>query len=158
MSVHVSPSFRTCAPLAGPGMYCSRSFTFTSLTRIPCQLGELNEVATGVVEHRDGRAGDLCGRHRELCAAGLDPLVIPLDVVGEEHGPGLPLLKHRLLISFGRRVVVLRQLQLSAVRLLGRGDGQPAKWALTEIGLLGKAQYLRIEAQGLVLVVHVYAG
>src|SRR5271157_3355753 len=61
------------------------------------------------------------------------------------------------MIRFGRWVVVQRQL-LSTVRLLGRGHGQPAKWALTEIGFLGKAQYLRIEAQGLVLVVHVYAG
>ncbi len=32
---------------------------------------------------------------------------------------------------------------------------QQAIWAITEIGLLGKAQHLRIEAQGLVLVVHV---
>src|SRR5207244_7006077 len=64
----------------------------------------------------------------------------------------------RLLIRFGRGVVVQRQLQLSAVRLLGRGHRQPAIGALTEIGPLGKAQYLRIEAQGLGLVVHVYAG
>src|SRR5882762_9415214 len=28
MSVHCSPSFRTCAPLAGPGAYCSRSVIF----------------------------------------------------------------------------------------------------------------------------------
>src|SRR5437763_1527391 len=28
MSVHFSPSFRTCAPRAGPGAYCSRSITF----------------------------------------------------------------------------------------------------------------------------------
>src|SRR2546428_8979200 len=28
MSVHFSPSFRTCAPLAGPGVYCSRSVIF----------------------------------------------------------------------------------------------------------------------------------
>src|SRR5215471_4899622 len=27
MSVHFSPSFRTCAPPAGPGVYCSRSVT-----------------------------------------------------------------------------------------------------------------------------------
>src|SRR3989449_11080109 len=85
-------------------------------------------------------------------------LVVALDVVGVEHGRWLALLKDRLLIRFGRGVVVQRQLQLNAVRLLGRGHGQPAIWALTEIGLLGKAQYLRIEAQGLVLVVHVYAG
>src|SRR5437899_2979841 len=32
MSVHFSPSFRTCAPLAGPGVYCSRSVTFFSLS------------------------------------------------------------------------------------------------------------------------------
>src|SRR5205823_6819544 len=84
--------------------------------------------------------------HRELGAAGLDPLVVALHVVGVEHGRRLALLKHRLLIRFGRGVVVQRQLQLSAVRLLGRGHRQPSKWALTEIGLLGKAQYLRIEA------------
>src|SRR6185437_2673886 len=95
--------------------------------------------------------------HRELGAASLDPLVVALDVLGEKHGRGLALLKYCLLIRFGRRVVVQRQLQLSAVRLLGRGHGQPTIWALTEIGLLGKAQYLRIEAQGLILVVHVYA-
>src|SRR5258708_39761580 len=71
---------------------------------------------------------------------------------------GWPLLKDRLLIRFGRGVVVQRQLQLSAVRLLGRGHRQPAIGALAEIGLLGKAQYLRIEAQGLALVVHVDAG
>src|SRR5213596_958181 len=158
MSVHFSPSFRTCAPPAGPGVYCSRSVIFFSLASIACQLGELNQVAAGVLQHRNGRAGHVGGRHRELGAAGLDPLVVALDVVGVEHGPGLALLKHRLLIRFGRGVVVQRQLQLSAVRLLGRGHGQPAKWALTEIGLLGKAQYLRIEAQGLVLVVHIYAG
>src|SRR5436309_2699113 len=32
MSVHFSPSFRTCAPLAGPGAYCSRSITVFSLS------------------------------------------------------------------------------------------------------------------------------
>src|ERR1700693_1167949 len=80
--------------------------------------------------------------HRELGTAGLDPLVIALDVVGEEHGRGLTLLKHRLLIRFGCWVVVQRQLQLGAVRFLGRDYGQPAIWSLTEIGLLGKAQYL----------------
>src|SRR5713101_209859 len=93
MSVRFSPSFRTCAPLAGPGVYCSRSVIFFSLARITCQLGELNEVAAGVVQHRNGRAGHVGGRHRELGAAGLDPLVVALDVVGEEHGRGLALLK-----------------------------------------------------------------
>src|SRR6266542_2840395 len=32
MSVHFSPSFRTCAPLAGPGVYCSRTVIFVSLS------------------------------------------------------------------------------------------------------------------------------
>src|SRR5271169_2245203 len=158
MSVHFSPSFRICAPRAGPGSYCSCSITFLSLASIAHQLCELNEVAAGVVQHRNSGGGHVGGRHRELGAAGLDPLVVALDVVGVKHGCGLALLKHRLLIRFGCGVVVQRQVQLSAVGLLGRGHGQPAKWALTEIGLLGKAQYLRIEAQGLVLVIHVYAG
>src|SRR5947207_1560704 len=93
MSVHFSPSFRTCAPLAGLGVYWSRSVTFFSLSfsfvltdpwvevafesiyvsgpeptersqpgihllaRIAGQLGELNEVAAGVLQHRNGRAG-----------------------------------------------------------------------------------------------------
>src|SRR5437773_4960966 len=36
MSVHFSPSFRTCAPLAGPGAYCSRSVIFFTLSsRVP---------------------------------------------------------------------------------------------------------------------------
>src|SRR6266851_3446467 len=158
MSVHFSPSFRICAPLAGPGVYCSRSGIFFSLASIACQLRQLNQVAAGVVQHRNGRAGHVLRRHRELGPARLDPFVVALDVVREEHRRRLALLKHRLLVRFGRGVAVQRQLQLCAVRFLGRGHGQPAKWALAEIGLLGKAQYLRIEAQGLVLVVHVYAG
>src|SRR5713226_9551098 len=89
MSVHFSPSFRICAPLAGPGVYCSRSPTFFSLARIACQLGQLNQVAAGVLQHRNGRAGHVGGRHRELGATALDPLVVALDVVGEEHGRGV---------------------------------------------------------------------
>src|SRR4029077_6157575 len=37
MSVHISPSFFTCAPLAGPGVYCARSlifFSFSSLSSL----------------------------------------------------------------------------------------------------------------------------
>src|ERR1700687_5958904 len=49
MSVHFSPSFRTCAPLAGPGAYCSRSVTFFSLPSFslvlvyPCGRGGVRE-------------------------------------------------------------------------------------------------------------------
>src|SRR5579863_5918140 len=154
MSVHFSPSFRTCASLAGPGVYCSRC-----LIVLPArQLGELNQIAAGVLQHRDDRGGHVGGRHRELRTAGLDPLIVALDVVGEEHGRGLALLKQRQLIRLGRGIVVQSQLQLRAVWLVGRCHGQPAKRAITEIGLFGKTQYLRIEAQSLVLIVHVYAG
>src|SRR6266478_8013522 len=93
MSVHFSPSFRTCAPLAGPGAYCSRSGIFFSLASIACQLRQLNQVAAGVVQHRNGRAGHVLRRHRELGPARLDPFVVALDVVGEEHRCGLTLLK-----------------------------------------------------------------
>src|SRR5882672_5601339 len=49
MSVHFSPSFRTCAPLAGPGAYCSRSVIFFSLSSFssvlidPCVRGGVRE-------------------------------------------------------------------------------------------------------------------
>src|ERR1019366_4710107 len=109
ISVHFSPSFRTSAPLAGPGVYCSRLVMGFSLASVSRQLGELNEVAAGVFQPRNRGAGHISGRHRELGAVRLDPLVVALDVVGEEHEGGLVLLKHRLLIRFGRRVVVQRQ-------------------------------------------------
>src|SRR5258705_11004465 len=47
MSVHFSPSFRTCAPLAGPGVYCSRaiiSFSLSSFSFVlidPCGPGDV---------------------------------------------------------------------------------------------------------------------
>src|SRR5213596_3746075 len=49
MSVHFSASFRTCAPLAGPGVYCSRSVIFFSLSSFslvlidPCGRGGVRE-------------------------------------------------------------------------------------------------------------------
>src|SRR2546425_1331592 len=49
MSVHFSPSFRTCAPLAGPGVYCSRSVIVFSLSTLllvlldPCDRGGVRE-------------------------------------------------------------------------------------------------------------------
>src|SRR5499426_1183004 len=142
-SVHFSPSFRTCAPLAGPGVYCARLlifFSFSSFSLVliyPCgrggvrehprtrtrtsateqanvlpsaqrplpalQLRDLNKIAAGIVQH-----GDLGGRHvrwwrGELGAARFHTLVIGLHVVGEQHG---------------RRLIVQRQLQLRAVRVL----------------------------------------
>src|SRR6266478_2180114 len=48
MSVHFSPSLRTCAPLAGPGAYCSRSviFSLSSFSFVlidPCGRGGVRE-------------------------------------------------------------------------------------------------------------------
>src|ERR1700674_1044268 len=49
MSVHFSPSFRTSAPLAGPGVYCSRSVILFSLSSFslvlidPCGRGGVRE-------------------------------------------------------------------------------------------------------------------
>src|SRR5579863_7376865 len=163
-SVHFSSpfcprSFCIRAPLAGPGVYCARSVILLppGVALPACKLGELNQVTASVVQHRNGRAGHVGGRHGELGAARLDPLVVSLDVVCKKIGRGLLLLKDRLLIRFSCGVVVQRQLQLSAFRLLGRSHSQPAIGAFTEIGLLGKAQYLGIEMQSLGLVVHVYA-
>src|SRR5437763_608534 len=118
MSVHFSPVFRTCAPLAGPGAYCSRSFIFFSLTRIACKLGELNEIAAGVLQHGDLGGCHVCWWHGELGAARFHTFVIGLYVVGVEHGRGLVLLKQRLLIRLRCGTVVQCQLQLRAIRLL----------------------------------------
>src|ERR1700728_355180 len=49
MSVHFSPSFLICAPLAGPGVYCSRSVICSSLSSFslvsidPCGRGGVRE-------------------------------------------------------------------------------------------------------------------
>src|SRR5437016_5275442 len=83
MSVHFSPSFRTCAPLAGPGVYCSRSVIFFSLSSFslvlidPCGRG-------GVREHLRERTrtdGTEPARHPPpeavLASAGRDGAVRP---------------------------------------------------------------------------------
>src|SRR5204863_4325011 len=83
MSVHFSPSFRTCASLAGPGVYCSRSVIFSSLSSLslvsidPCGRG-------GVREHlreRTRSGGTEPARHPPpevvLASAGRDGAVRP---------------------------------------------------------------------------------
>src|SRR5437016_252570 len=81
MSVHFSPSFRTCAPLAGPGAYCARSVTFFSLSSFlvvsidPCGRGAVrehprDETSTGGTEparHPPPEAGGAgCGAGQDL--------------------------------------------------------------------------------------------
>src|SRR5437867_8240741 len=83
MSVHFSPSFRTCAPLAGPGVYCWLSVIFSSLSSLslvsidPCGRG-------GVREHLRERTrtdGTEPARHRPpevvLASVGRDGAVRP---------------------------------------------------------------------------------
>ena len=52
------------------------------------RLPQVSFRASAMVE-----AGHVGRRHRELGAAGLDPLVVTFDVVGEKPGRGLALLK-----------------------------------------------------------------
>src|SRR5215813_3139431 len=83
MRVHFSPSLRTCAPLAGPGVYCSRSVIVFSLSTLflvlldPCGRG-------GVREHpreRTRTGGTEPARHpppeRVQVSAGRDGAVRP---------------------------------------------------------------------------------
>src|SRR3984893_11480880 len=56
MSVHFSPSFRTCAPLAGPGAYCSRSVIFFSSSSSSLSLVLIDLVLIDLV------LIDPCGR------------------------------------------------------------------------------------------------
>src|SRR5262249_1190210 len=65
------------------------------------QLGNLNEVAAGVVELGDDRAGDFGRRHGEGGAARFDALVVALDVVSKEHDRGLALLEKGMLVGLG---------------------------------------------------------
>src|SRR5256885_5796043 len=52
MSVHFSPSFRICAPLAGPGAYRSRSIIFFSVSSFSLALIDLGSCGRdGVREH-----------------------------------------------------------------------------------------------------------
>src|SRR5258708_36313920 len=66
MSVRFSPSFRTCAPLAGPGVYCSRSVTFFSLARtVPGGThGTHEEVPPGAASRENPTSGvrSVCDR------------------------------------------------------------------------------------------------
>ena len=63
------------------------------------QLRDLNEKTSGVVQHGDLGAGRVRGWRGGLGAARFHPFVIGLHVVGEEHGRGLALLEHRLLVA-----------------------------------------------------------
>ena len=97
------------------------------------QLRELNEIAAGVVQPGDLGAGHVRWWHDDFRAARFHTLASGHHVVSEEHGRGLALLEHRLVVSFGRRVVVEGQLQFRALRFLGRDHREPAKRSLAEV-------------------------
>src|SRR5437764_717155 len=95
MSVHFSPSFRTCAPLAGPGVYCWRSITFFSSSSFsfvlidPCGRG-------GVREHprvRTRTDGTEPAKHRPReavqASAGRDGAVRPPWILRNRPRAGL---------------------------------------------------------------------
>src|SRR5580704_9051732 len=86
ISVQFSPSFRTCAPLAGPGVYCSRSvisflLVFFSFGLIdPCGRG-------GVREHLRGRTKtDGTAPARHLPPAGVQ---VSIDRDGAVRPPSI---------------------------------------------------------------------
>src|SRR5581483_8033276 len=92
----------------------------TSILLLPAiERGNLDQIAAGVVQHGDGRAGNFGRRHGELRASSLHAVVLALHVVYIEHGGWLALLEHRLLVGLSRRVVIGSELQLDAVWLLG---------------------------------------
>src|SRR5437588_10586731 len=83
MSVHFSASLRTCAPLAGPGVYCSRSVIFFSLSSFSLVLID-RFGRCGVREHlreRTRTGGMEPARHPPpeavLASAGRDGAVRP---------------------------------------------------------------------------------
>src|SRR5438034_9065311 len=103
--------------------------TYVPAPALPAlQLRDLNEIAAGVLDHRNGRGGHVGWWHGELGSACLDPRVVALKIVGQEHSRGLVLLKDRLRVRCGCGNVVERQLQLRDVQRIGRGYGQPALW------------------------------
>src|SRR5947208_11629584 len=108
------------------------------------QLCDLDHVARGVIRLGDGRACHLGGWHLEFGAGGLHPLIVALDVVREEHGCGLALLKERLLVGLGRGIVVARELQLGAISVFGRRHGQPPIPPLRNVRLFLEAGHLGV--------------
>src|SRR5260370_18712929 len=70
-------------------------------------------------------------------------------------GRRVAVVEERLVVRLGRGVVVALEMQLGAIRLFRRRHGEPAIPLLRNVRLLHEAGHLRIEAQGLVEVVHV---
>src|SRR5437868_6420085 len=100
MSVHFSPSFRTSAPLAGPGVYCSRSVILFSLSSFSLVL--IDPCGRG------GRRADAAPSARDLAHDG-----------GEL---GLGRVVQRGEVPRGFNELVRRALLVAEVRLLGEAE------------------------------------
>src|SRR6185437_9812807 len=138
--------------LGSPATNARRSRRRSLLVGPGVELGELDPVPAGVVQHGDRRTGRL-GEGHPLT---LQALVLLLEVAHEAHHRRHPLLVQRLLVGLARRDERARlQHQLDAGRLLGRHDRQPAVVALAEVRLLLEAQLLRVETEGLLLIGHI---
>src|SRR5260370_25916910 len=137
--------------LAWPGF---DRFATSRCVAYAVKLSDMDQVAAGVIRLGDGRACHLGRRHLEFGAV-FHPFVVALDVIREEHRPGLALLEERLLVGLDRGVVVALEMQLSAIRLFGRRHSEPAIPAVRNVRLLHEAGHFCVEAQGLVEVVHV---
>src|SRR3954449_1506963 len=120
-------------------------------------LGQAEVVARRVAEAAVDSVGPLLGRLVELDAAGLERLVIAVDVVGgEEDGPGGALghegahLLGGLVVEDGRAGDGHEHDR--DVLLAGRADGEPAEVADLGQGHVGAdlhAELLRVEGEGL---------
>ena len=120
-------------------------------------LGDLKEVAAGIVEdRRDDRA------HRDRLLRERDPLLFePYTLVGDilysERGRRDAIAPQRGTIGRDSGMVSGLEHEFRTVGIVRRDDGQPARCPQRDLGLLHEAQHPRIEFQGLILVVHVQA-
>ena len=120
--------------------------------------GDLDEVAAGVVEDGGRHRTHRRRRLRELDAEGAEPLELGLDVVHGERRERDAVRDERLLERLRGGMAVGLEQQLDAVGCVGRDDGQPARSADGDIGLLHEAEHIGVEGERLRLVVDEDAG
>ncbi|SPO54825.1 protein of unknown function [Pseudomonas sp. JV551A1] len=121
-------------------------------------LGDLDQVAAGVIEHCYGDGPHVGGRLGELHACRAQPGIFGLDVTHAERGGGDAVLLERGFVFPGGRVRIGFEQQLDAVGVVGRGQGQPAVAAHGDIVLGLETEYVMVESQGFGLVVDEDAG
>jgi hypothetical protein len=120
------------------------------------QMGDLYQVAAGVIEYRYGGSdtGQLRRFHGELHAQRFQSFVLFLNVVDKEHGRGYALLVKSFLECLSDRVRVRLKDQLDTVLILWRDDGQPSVIIGLYVRLFHEAEFFGVERQRLFLVVN----